>query len=124
MNSAPKPRGVRRLHPGVPAEAAEAATIEAAAPKSPPNPPAPAAPQRRVRTKRPTTSLTVTVTTSILEEARDAVAYLQENPRAPRSFTALLDIALLEQVEKLREQFNGGAPFPKREGKLRTGPRI
>ncbi|MFF0818408.1 hypothetical protein ACFYVR_25160 [Rhodococcus sp. NPDC003318] len=70
-----------------------------------------------------TKTRSVTITLSILEESLNAVAFLKDNPNAPRTFTQLLDQALFEKNAQLREQYNNGEPFPQREGKLRPGPR-
>ncbi|NKS56557.1 hypothetical protein GS504_03170 [Rhodococcus hoagii] len=74
---------------------------------------------RNVETK----SRTVTIQLDILEESLNAVDYLKTNPAAPRTFTQLLDLALFEMNKKLRDEYNGGEPFPQRAGKLKPGPR-
>ena len=70
-----------------------------------------------------TKTRSVTITLSILEESLNAVAFLKDNPNAPRTFTQLLDQALYEKNAQLRDEYNNGEPFPQREGKLRPGPR-
>ncbi len=70
-----------------------------------------------------TVKSSVTFTASRLEEARNAVAFLKENPTAPRSLTGLIDLALYKLLAELREQYNDGKEFPEREGKLKPGPK-
>lgn len=113
-----KDRGDRARHPAIPVE--HRADAEAPADDTPAKKIGrPVGTGRNIDTK----TRSVTITLSILEESLNAVAYLKDNPNAPRSFTQLLDQALYKMNEELREKYNNGEPFPQREGKLRSGPR-
>ncbi|NKV32955.1 hypothetical protein GS921_25030 [Rhodococcus hoagii] len=70
-----------------------------------------------------TKTRSVTIQLDILEESLNAVDFLKTNPAAPRTFTQLLDLALFEMNKKLRDEYNGGEPFPQRAGKLKPGPK-
>lgn len=70
-----------------------------------------------------TVKSSITFTKSRLEEARNAVEFLKEDPTAPRSLTNLIDLALYKLLAELRDQCNDGKEFPEREGKLKPGPK-
>lgn len=57
-----------------------------------------------------------------IEKMRDAVAFLQAHG-APASLEQEATIALEAHVAGLAARYNGGQPFPAREGRLRDGRR-
>lgn len=65
----------------------------------------------------------VTFSQTVLEDALNAVDFLKDDPNTRVSFTQLVEQALFTKVNELREQHNGGKPFPQREGNLKPGPR-
>lgn len=72
-------------------------------------------PQQRNRTRA-----TFHVSPDVLEQVRNAAAVLA---RPPHHLTlgAIIEAAIRVQVERLQEEFNGGAPFPQRQGRLMGG---
>ncbi len=124
MNAKPEPRSSnlkdrRSRHPAIPVEHRDDAesTEQDTTPAKKIG--RPVGTGRNIDTK----TRSVTITLSILEESLNAVAFLKDNPNAPRTFTQLLDQALYEKNAQLRDEYNDGEPFPQREGKLRPGPR-
>jgi hypothetical protein len=55
-----------------------------------------------------------------LEEARDAAFHLAGFP-ARMTLTKLVENALLAELHRLQQKYNGGRPFPRRSEQLRGG---
>jgi hypothetical protein len=60
------------------------------------------------------------VSAEVLDEARNTAAYLAGYPLR-LTLTQLVENALAAELKRLREQFHGGQPFPKRTGELKGG---
>ena len=56
----------------------------------------------------------------VVEEARDAVMYLQTHD-VPLTLAALVAEALEEKLLELRDRYNTGEPFPRRDRELSPG---
>lgn len=56
----------------------------------------------------------------VLDEARDAAAYLGGHP-AYLTLTKLVEQALRSELGRLKEEFNEGVDFPRRAGPLKGG---
>ncbi len=56
----------------------------------------------------------------VLDEARDAAAYLGGHP-AYLTLTKLVEQALRSELQRLKEDFNQGESFPRRSGPLKGG---
>lgn len=56
----------------------------------------------------------------LLEDVRDAVDALSGPPHR-MTLAAFLEAAFTAELRRLEVEVNGGAPFPKRDGALRTG---
>ena len=62
------------------------------------------------------------VSEAVLEAARDAVDALSGPPER-LTLSALIEQAVLDEIERLQDEFNKGKPFPNRERPLRSGRR-
>jgi hypothetical protein len=63
---------------------------------------------------------TLYLSTDLLNEARNAAVYLAGYP-VRLTLTKLAEEALREQLDRLKEQHNGGEAFPQRDDDLRGG---
>ncbi len=61
---------------------------------------------------------------STVEDLLNAAEALSATPGAPRGPSDLVNAAVEEYLELLRNNFNDGQPFPQRTGPLARGPRI
>ncbi|MBY6412890.1 hypothetical protein HQ346_14485 [Rhodococcus sp. BP-252] len=61
---------------------------------------------------------------STVDELLNAAEALAATPGAPRGPSDLVNAAVEEYLETLRNRFNEGEPFPQRTGPLARGPRI
>ncbi|OZD70552.1 hypothetical protein CH263_06450 [Rhodococcus sp. 06-1059B-a] len=61
---------------------------------------------------------------STVEDLLNAAEALSATPGAPRGPSDLVNAAVEDYVEALRNKFNDGEPFPQRTGPLARGPRI
>ena len=66
-------------------------------------------------------AVTVRLDTSLIAQAHAAVLATQARAGGYGSFNALVEAALLAEVEKAAKQFNDGDAFPAIEGKFRRG---
>ncbi len=74
----------------------------------------------RPRANRPKFGPRCTLTGEVLEEARNATVYLAGHP-AHLTLTRLVDTALRAELQRLRDQYHGGQPFPARAAQLKGG---
>jgi hypothetical protein len=63
---------------------------------------------------------TLYVASEVLDEARNAAVYLAGHP-AHLTLTRLVDNALRAELQRLRDQYHGGQPFPARSAELKGG---
>jgi hypothetical protein len=63
---------------------------------------------------------TLYVASDVLDEARNAAVYLAGYP-AHLTLTRLVDNALRAELQRLRDQYHGGQPFPARSAELKGG---
>ncbi|RIK84780.1 MAG: hypothetical protein DCC68_00375 [Planctomycetota bacterium] len=63
---------------------------------------------------------TLYLSRELLNEARNAAVFLAGYP-ARLTLTKLAEEALREQLDRLKEQYNGGEDFPQRDDDLRGG---
>ncbi|MBY4429445.1 hypothetical protein HQO27_01600 [Rhodococcus fascians] len=61
---------------------------------------------------------------STVEDLLNAAEALSATPGAPRGPSDLVNAAVEDYLELLRNRFNDGQPFPQRTGPLARGPRI
>lgn len=61
---------------------------------------------------------------STVDDLLNAAEALSATPGAPRGPSDLVNAAIEEYLELLRNRFNDGVPFPQRTGPLARGPRI
>ncbi|OZC55435.1 hypothetical protein CH267_12660 [Rhodococcus sp. 06-621-2] len=61
---------------------------------------------------------------STIEELLNAAEALAATPGAPRGPSDLVNTAVEQYLEVLRNTYNDGNPFPQRTGPLARGPRI
>jgi hypothetical protein len=61
---------------------------------------------------------------STIDDLLNAAEALAATPGAPRGPSDLVNAAVEEYLETLRNRFNDGEPFPQRTGPLARGPRI
>ncbi|MFC8178712.1 hypothetical protein ACFULT_07555 [Rhodococcus sp. NPDC057297] len=61
---------------------------------------------------------------STIEELLNAAEALSATPGAPRGPSDLVNAAVEQYLEVLRNTYNDGQPFPQRTGPLARGPRI
>lgn len=61
---------------------------------------------------------------STVDDLLNAAEALSATPGAPRGPSDLVNAAIEDYLELLRNRFNDGAPFPQRTGPLARGPRI
>lgn len=66
-------------------------------------------------------AVTVRLDTSLIAQAHATVLATQARAGGYDSFNALVEAALLAEVEKATKKFNDGDPFPAIEGKFRRG---
>lgn len=66
-------------------------------------------------------AVTVRLDISLIAQAHAAVLATQAHAGGYDSFNALVEAALVSEIEKAMERFNGGEPFPAIEGKFRRG---
>ncbi len=69
---------------------------------------------------QPKIRATLYVPTDVLDEVRDAAAYLGGHP-AYLTLTKLVEQSLRAELDRLKEEFNHGHPFPRRAGPLKGG---
>jgi len=69
---------------------------------------------------RPKVRATIYLPQALLDEARDAAVHLAGYP-ARLTLTALAENAFRAELQRLKEQHNGGQDFPPRTGQLRGG---
>ena len=70
--------------------------------------------------KSPKVRATLYLSTSLLNEARNAVVHLAGNP-ARLTLTKLMHQALRGELARLKQLYNDGAEFPQRDDDLRGG---
>jgi hypothetical protein len=73
--------------------------------------------------KRPVVSkvrATLYLPLDVLEEARDAAVYLAGFP-ARLTLTGLAENALRAELQRLKDRYNGGRDFPRRDEDLKGG---
>jgi hypothetical protein len=63
---------------------------------------------------------TLYVSQDVLEQARDAAVHLAGNP-ARLTLAALAENALRAELQRLKDRYNGGMDFPRREQNLKGG---
>lgn len=61
---------------------------------------------------------------STVDDLLNAAEALSATPGAPRGPSDLVNAAVEEYLDTLRNRFNEGEPFPQRTGPLARGPRI
>lgn len=66
-------------------------------------------------------AVTVRLDTSLIAQAHATVLATQARAGGYDSFNAMVEVALLAEVEKAAKKFNDGDPFPALEGKFRRG---
>lgn len=66
-------------------------------------------------------AVTVRLNTSLIGQAHAAVLATQAQAGGYDSFNALVEAAVIAEVSKAAEHFNGGDAFPALEGKFRRG---
>lgn len=66
-------------------------------------------------------AVTVRLDTSLIAQAHATVLATQAHAGGYDSFNALVETAIVSEIEKATERFNGGEPFPAIEGKFRRG---
>ena len=69
---------------------------------------------------QPKIRATLYVPEDVLDEARDAATYLGGHP-AYLTLTKLVEQALRNELERLKEEYNQGEAFPRRAGPLKGG---
>lgn len=67
------------------------------------------------------TAVTVQIRSSLRLRAQTAVLRTAGLPGGHKSFAALVDTALLRELQRLESAFNDGEPFARNEGAFRTG---
>ncbi len=72
------------------------------------------------REPTPKVRATLYLPLDVLEEARDATVHLAGNP-VRLTLTALAENALRAELARLKERYNGGKDFPRREADLKGG---
>jgi hypothetical protein len=70
--------------------------------------------------RSPKVRATFHITEALLEEIRDAVVALS-GPPTRLTLAAFAETALRRELDRLRDDRNGGAAFPPRDGELRGG---
>lgn len=68
----------------------------------------------------PKVRATLYISPGLLDEARNAAVHLAGFP-ARLTLTKLVESAVRQELERLKQQFNGGRDFPPREEDLRGG---
>jgi hypothetical protein len=71
--------------------------------------------------ERPKAQQTFFLTVALIEGLKDAADALQGPPHRLK-LSGLAERVLQEELTRLQAEHNSGQPFPKRPGKLRTGP--
>lgn len=74
-------------------------------------------PSRRVE---PKVRATLYISPGLLDEARNAAVHLAGFP-ARLTLTKLVEAAVRQELERLKQQYNGGRDFPPRAEDLRGG---
>lgn len=72
------------------------------------------------KTVEPKVRATLYVSPKLLDEARNAAVYLAGFP-ARLTLTKLVESAIRTELERLKQQYNGGSDFPPRDEDLRGG---
>lgn len=68
----------------------------------------------------PKVRATLYVSPNLLDEARNATVHLAGFP-ARLTLTKLVESAIRQELERLKQQYNGGRDFPPRDEELRGG---
>jgi len=68
----------------------------------------------------PKVRATLYVSPKLLDEARNATVHLAGFP-ARLTLTKLVESAIRQELERLKQQYNGGREFPPRDEELRGG---
>ena len=126
LGTDPLGESVRRVPSVIPGP--EAPTEQAAAPapapaqeETPPARPEPPAPKRTKNVAKGKSQVTAYIHTDVVEEARNAVMHTMTKAGAPRHLSALIETAIVHELQRLREELNDGKPFPQREVELMPG---
>jgi hypothetical protein len=77
-------------------------------------------PSRNTRNDSPKVRATLYLSADVLDQARDATVYLAGFP-ARLTLTKLAEDALRAELQRLKERYNQGKDFPRREEELRGG---
>jgi len=96
-------------HPTAPTDAETATRAE------------PAPPKRSKNVAKGKSQVTAYIHTTVVEEARNAVMHTMTKAGAPRNLSALIESAIVHELQRLREELNNGKPFPQREVELMPG---
>lgn len=72
------------------------------------------------KTETPKVRATLYLSAGVLDEARDAAVHLAGYP-ARLTLTKLAEDALRKELQRLKDEFNGGKNFPRRSEDLRGG---
>jgi hypothetical protein len=72
------------------------------------------------RSMEPKVRATLYVSPQLLDAARNAAVHLAGYP-ARLTLTRLIEDALVQELERLKQQYNGGQDFPPRGEELRGG---
>ena len=72
------------------------------------------------RQPSPKVRATLYLPLDVLDEARDAAVHLAGNP-ARLTLTALAEQALRAELQRLKDRYNGGMDFPRRQADLKGG---
>jgi hypothetical protein len=81
----------------------------------------PAPPKRSKNVAKGKSQVTAYIHTTVVEEARNAVMHTMTKAGAPRNLSALIESAIVHELQRLREELNNGKPFPQREVELMPG---
>lgn len=81
----------------------------------------PAPPKRSKNVAKGKSQVTAYIHTTVVEEARNAVMHTMTKAGAPRNLSALIESAVVHELQRLREELNNGKPFPQREVELMPG---
>ena len=72
------------------------------------------------KSEAPKVRATLYLSADVLDQARNAAVYLAGYP-ARLTLTKLAEDALRAELQRLKNQYNGGRDFPPREGELKGG---
>jgi hypothetical protein len=81
----------------------------------------PAPPKRSKSVARGKSQVTAYIHTTVVEQARNAVMHTMTKAGAPRNLSALIESAIVHELQRLSDELNNGKPFPQREVELMPG---